>query len=130
MDYIEYLNKEIPTWMKELRVEDEQRIHSAFMECYNRYATIELYKRYGKEQPENKDSYDQDIARLEIKLAQKKEELRIVTEEAKKNLKKGKSFYEQTVEKVQKELDRFQYSDQYMEEMKKNNIEEEQKRRK
>ena len=128
MDYIEYLNKEIPTWMKELRVEDEQKIHKAFMECYNCYGTIKLYERYSKEQPDKKYSYDQDIARLEIKLAQKKEELRIVTEEAKKNLKKGKSFYEQTVEKVQKELDRFQYSDQFMEEMKINNREEKPKR--
>lgn len=120
MDYIEYLNKEIPTWMKELRTEDEQKIHQAFMECYNRYETIKLYKRYSKEKPETKKSYEKSIAELEISLAQKKDELRIVTEEAKNHLKKEKGLYAQAVENVQAAIKKLQFNNQYLEEMRNN----------
>lgn len=130
MDYIEYLNKEIPTWMKELRTEDEQKIHQAFMECYNRYGMIELYKRYSEEQPQKKESYEQNIAELEISLAQKKDELRIVTEEAKKNLKKGKGLYERAVESVQEAIKKMELNNKYLEEMRQNNNQEEPKKRK
>ena len=120
MGYIEYLNKEIPTWMTELRTEDEQKIHDAFMECYNREVSIKLYERYSKENPQKKESYEKSIAEIEISLAQKKEELRIITEEAKKHLKKEKGLYAQAVENVQSAIQRLQYNNQYLAEMKKN----------
>ena len=75
MGYIEYLNEEIPTWMTELRTEDEQKIHDAFMECYNREGSIKLYERYIKENPQKKESYEKSIAEIEISLAQKKQVL-------------------------------------------------------
>ena len=130
MDYIEYLNKEIPTWMKELRTEDEQKIHQAFMECYNRYSTIKLYKRYSEENPEKKESYKQSIAELEISLARKKDELRIITEEAKKNLKKVKGLYERAVESVQEAIKNMELNNKYLEEMRQDNNQEEPKKRK
>lgn len=130
MDYIEYLNKEIPTWMKELRTEDEQKIHQAFMECYNRYSTIKLYKRYSEENPEKKESYEQSIAELEISLARKKDELRIITEEAKKNLKKEKGLYERAVESVQEAIKKMELNNKYLEEMRQDNNQEEPKKRK
>lgn len=130
MNYLEYLDKEIPTWMSELRTEDEQNIHKAFMECYNRYETIKLYKRYSKEQPETKKLYEKSIAELEISLAQKKDELRIVTEEAKKNLKKEKGLYERAVESVQEAIKKLQLNNQYLEDMRQDNEQEEPKIRK
>ena len=120
MGYIEYLNEEIPTWMTELRTEDEQKIHDAFMECYNREGSIKLYERYIKENPQKKESYEKSIAEIEISLAQKKEKLRIITEEAKKHLKKEKGLYAQAVENVQSAIQRLQYNNQYLAEMKKN----------
>ena len=130
MNYLEYLDKEIPTWMSELRTEDEQNIHKAFMECYNRYSTIKLYKRYSKEQPETKKLYEKSIAELEISLAQKKDELRIVTEEAKKHLKKEKGLYAQAVENVQAAIKKLQLNNQYLEDMRQDNEQEEPKIRK
>lgn len=130
MNYLEYLDKEIPTWMSELRTEDEQNIHKAFMECYNRYETIKLYKRYSKEQPETKKLYEKSIAELEISLAQKKDELRIVTEEAKKHLKKEKGLYAQAVENVQAAIKKLQLNNQYLEDMRQDNEQEEPKIRK
>jgi hypothetical protein len=116
--------------MKELRTEDEQKIHQAFMECYNRYSTIKLYKRYSEENPEKKESYKQSIAELEISLARKKNELRIITEEAKKNLKKEKGLYERAVESVQEAIKKMELNNKYLEEMRQDNNQEEPKKRK
>ena len=130
MGYIEYLNEEIPTWMTELRTEDEQKIHDAFMECYNREGSIKLYERYIKENPQKKESYEKSIAEIEISLAQKKEKLRIITEEAKKHLKKEKGLYAQAVENVQAAIKKLQLNNQYLEDMRQDNEQEEPKIRK